>query len=277
MRLLHLNVHPLKSGAVRPVDAASVLPRGLVDDRTWMVVDRDLRVVSAREVPALFTVEADTPATDPTVRAALRLRAPGAPDLHLDAPRGAAVTVHLFSLDLPATPAGAEADAWLRDVLGHDVRLVFCHDPSRRRLQPGFSEPGDHTAFADSFPVTIASLASLRRLDDWMTERALELGEEPPAPLPVERFRPNLVIDGEEPFAEDHWTSLRVGEVRFRVAKPVPRCVMATLDPATLTTSKEPTRTLARHRFVSGKTLFAVHQVPVTSGRIGVGDPVTAS
>lgn len=277
MRLLRLNVHPLKSGAIRAVDAADVLPRGLVDDRSWMVVDRDRRVVSAREVPALFTIEADTPATDPTVPGALRLRAPGAPDLHLEEPHGDPLTVHLFTLDLPATPAGAEADAWLCDVLGHDVRLVFCHDPARRRLQPGFSAPGDHTAFADSFPVTVASLASLRRLDDWVLERALELGEDPPAPMPVERFRANLVVDGEEPFAEDRWRSITVGEVRFRVAKPVPRCVMATLDPATLTTSREPTRTLARHRLVDGKTLFAVHLVPETTGRISVGDEVSAS
>ena len=276
MRLVGLNVHPLKSGAVRPVGAAAVLSRGLSDDRSWMVVDRERRLVSAREVPALFTVEADTPATDPAVPGALRLRAPGAPDLHLDVPHADPVTVHLFSLDLPATPAGAEADAWLREVLGHDVRLVWCHDPARRRLQPGFSAPEDHTAFADSFPVTVASLASLRRLDDWMLERALELGEEPPEPLPVQRFRANLVIDGDEPFAEDHWRELSVGEVRFRVAKPVPRCVMATIDSETLSTSREPTRTLARHRLVDGKTLFAVHLVPATTGRIRVGDEITA-
>jgi uncharacterized protein len=277
VRLLHLNVHPLKSGAIRPVGTATVHPAGLGDDRTWMVVDRDRRLVSAREAPALFTVVADTPATDATVPGALRLRAPGVPDLHLEVPHGAAVTVHLFSLDLPATFAGPAADAWLSDVLDRDVRLVFCHDPTRRRLQPGFSEPGDHAAFPDSFPVTVASLASLRRLDDWVVERALELGEEPPGPLPVERFRANLVVDGDEPFAEDRWRTLTVGEVRFRVAKPVPRCVMATLDPVTLTTAKEPTRTLARHRRVDGQTLFAVHLVPVTSGRVRVGDAVTAT
>ncbi len=93
-----------------------------------------------------------------------------------------------------------------------DVRLVWCHDPSRRHLQPGFSAPEDHTAFADSFPVTIASLASLRQLDDWVVEQALELGEDPPDPLGVDRFRANLVVDGDEPFAEDGWTSVTVGE-----------------------------------------------------------------
>lgn len=276
MRLVRLNVHPLKSGAIRSVGSADVLARGLADDRSWMLVGPDSRLVSAREVPALLRVVADTPATDPTVSAALRLRAAGHRDLAVDLPTGPEVPVHLFSLDLRATPVGPEADAWLREVLGVDVRLVWCHDPTPRRLQPGFSSPGDHTAFADSFPVTVASLASLRRLHDWMRERAREVGEEPPEPLPVERFRANLVVDGDEPFAEDHWGEVRVGEVRFRVAKPVGRCVMATLDPATLRTAKEPTRTLARHRRVDGKTLFAAHLVPLTEGVIRVGDEVTA-
>lgn len=277
MRLLQLNVHPLKSGAIRTIPSTTVQARGLADDRSWMLVDGDGRVVSAREAPRIFTVVADTPSTDPTLSAGLRLRAPGMPGLEVPVPDGEAIDVRLFSLDLRARPAGAEADGWLRTVLGRDdVRLVWCHDPARRRLQPGFSEPGDHTAFADSFPVTIASLASLRRLNDWIVERALELGEEPRDPLPVERFRANLVVDGDEPFAEDHWSSVVVGDVVFRVGKPVPRCVMATIDTATLTTSKEPTRTLARHRLVDGKTLFAVHLVPEGPGRISVGDDVRA-
>ena len=139
MRLVQLNVHPLKSGAIRPLESATVLPGGLADDRTWMVVDPDGRLVSAREVHGLFRVVADTPATDPAVNRALRLRAPGHDDLLLDRPDGAPVPVRLFSLDLEATPAGDAADDWLRSVLGADVRLVWCHDPARRRLQPGFS------------------------------------------------------------------------------------------------------------------------------------------
>lgn len=277
MRLLQLNVHPLKSGAIRPLESAAVHPRGLEDDRSWMLVGPDGRLVSAREAHDLFRIVADTPATDPAVPSALRLRAPGHPDLVVDRPVGAPVPIRLFSLDLQGTPAGPDADEWLRSVLGKDVRLVWCHDPARRRLQPGFASPEDHTAFADSFPVTVASLASLRRLNDWIVERALETGEEPPAPLPIERFRANLVVDGDEPFAEDQWQALTVGGVRFRVAKPVSRCVMTTIDPETLTTAKEPIRTLARHRLVGGKTMFAMHLLPLTTGRISVGDEVCVS
>jgi uncharacterized protein YcbX len=277
VRLVQLNVHPLKSGAIRPLSSASVLARGLEDDRAWMVVDGDGHLVSAREVHGLFRVVADTPATDPSVAGALRLRAEGHPDLLLGHASGAIIPIRLFSLHLHATLAGSEADAWLRTVLGVDVRLVWCHDPAARRLQPGYSAEGDHTSFADSFPVTVATLASLRLLNDWIVERALEQGEEAPDPLPIERFRANLVVDGDEPFEEDRWSTVRVGGVDFRVAKPVGRCVMATLDRTSLTTAKEPTRTLARHRRVDGKTLFAVHLVPVSTGTIGIGDEVTVS
>ena len=277
MRLTHLNVHPLKSAAIRPVPSSSVLPSGLEDDRSWMLVDRESRMVSAREIHQLFTVVADTPATDPTLTHDLRLRAPGHPDLVVAHPDGARLPVHLFSLDLEAVPAGPEADAWLRSVLGHDVRLVWCDDPTRRTLQPGFSEPGDHARFPDSFPVTLASGASLARLNHWIAETAVERGEEVPEPLPMSRFRPNLVVDGEVPFAEDDWAEVRIGGVAFRRGKPVGRCVMTTIDPDTLATAHEPIRTLARHRRVGGKTVFAVHLVPVSSGRIQVGDEVTVS
>ena len=277
MLLGSLHVHPLKSAAVRPVTSAAVLPHGLADDRRWMVVDRDGELVSAREARSLLHVVADTAVTDSAVPAGLRLRSAGHDELLVAVPDGAPVPVRLFSLDLAGVPAGPEADEWLGRVLGREVRLVWCDDPTRRSLQPGYSEPGDHAAFPDSFPVTVAATASLDRLNDWIVEAALERGEEPPEPLPMERFRPNLVVEGAEPFAEDDWEVLTVGEVTFRRGKPVGRCTVTRIHPATLETGPEPIRSLARHRrSTDGKTLFAVHLVPVTIGTVRVGDPVSA-
>ncbi len=276
MHLLGLNIHPLKSGAIREVQSADVLPRGLVDDRSWMLVDGDGRLVSARELHSLFRIVGDTPSTDCTVTAALRLRAPGMEDLLLSVPDGRAVRVRLHSHELMATPGGDRADEWIRRALGRDdLRVMWCHDPSRRPLPADVSETDDHTAFADAFPVTLASHASLARLNEWIALAALARGEEAPTPLPIQRFRPNLVIDGAEPFAEDTWSTVIVGEVTFRVTRTVDRCVMTTIDPATLSTGKEPIRTLARHRLVERKTKFAIHLIPRTSGLVRVGDPVT--
>ncbi len=277
LRITGLNIHPVKSTAIRPVESAEVLARGLADDRSWAVFDGDGVLVSAREVHQLFTVVADTPATDPSMSGGvLRLTAPDLPDLLLDEPTGPLVRARVFSQELQGIPAGAEADAWLRKAVGReDLRLVWCDDPTRRTLNPAHSTAADHTAYADGYPVTLASEASLRQLNDWIVETALERGEEPPGPLPVQRFRPNVVIDGDEPFAEDHWSHVSISGIRFRVAKPAGRCVVTTIDVDTLRTGKEPIRTLARHRRPTKDTLFAVHLIPDGTGTIRVGDEVS--
>jgi uncharacterized protein YcbX len=94
----------------------------------------------------------------------------------------------------------------------------------------------------------------------------------------MERFRPNIVLEGvDAPFVEDTWSTLRIGNVEFRFAEHCDRCVLTTIDPETLAQSKEPLRTLARHRKVGGKTYFGVRVVPLTTGQLRVGDAVTVS
>src|SRR5690606_27859680 len=107
---------------------------------------------------------------------------------------------------------------------------------------------------------------SLRRLDDWIAEGAVARGEEPPGPLDVARFRPNLVIDGTEPFAEDSWTSVRIGEIDFRVTELCDRCATTIWDPDTQEGGKEPLRTLAKYRRWDGNTWFGVRLIPETLG-----------
>jgi uncharacterized protein len=275
IELRSIAIHPVKSTAIRHVASAEVRPWGLAGDRRWMVVDGDSELVTARELHELFTITADTPETDPPAPKALRLSADGHDPLDLAEPDADLVPVKLFDHDLLARPADDEANHWLRTVLGRDdLSLVWCDAPTRRRLNPSYSRPGDHTGFADGYPVTLASLESLGRLNEWIVEDALLRGEEPQPPLPIERFRPNLVVQGAEAFAEDDWTRIRVGEVTFRKAKLVDRCVMTTISLLDLETGKEPIRTLARHRQWDGKTWFAVQLIPETTGSIAVGDPV---
>jgi uncharacterized protein YcbX len=275
MLLSGLAIYPVKSTASRQVNTARVLLGGLESDRSWMVVDGSGAMVTARATHSLFRIVADTPATDPAVKQGLRLRATGMPDLLLDEPSGERVCTWVFGQQQEGIGAGREADEWVRAVLGReDVWLVWCDDPTRRRLDPNHSRPEDFTAFADGYPVTVASLASLRRLNDWIAEGAVDRGEQPPPPLPMQRFRPNLVVDGDEPFAEDDWSSVVIGDVRFRAAKLNARCVMTTLDPDSLETGKEPIRTLAQHRLVDQKALFGVNLIPDNTGQISIGDPV---
>jgi uncharacterized protein YcbX len=271
-----LGLHPVKSTAIRPLTSTRVERAGFADDRRWMVVDAAGELVSARELHQLFTVVADTRVTDPDLGPALRLHAPGVTPLDVDEPDSDLIDVTLFrSKHLQARPATAEVSAWLEAATGRaGLRLVWCDDPTRRALNPEYAEPGDHTGFADGYPVSLASLASLRQLNDWITEGALARGDEPPEALPIQRFRPNVVMDGIEPFEEDTWTRVRIGEVVFRRTKLIDRCVMTTISVADLRTGPEPIRTLAKHRRWDGATWFAVHLVPDNVGRIAIGDPV---
>ncbi|HZB68631.1 MAG TPA: MOSC N-terminal beta barrel domain-containing protein [Ornithinibacter sp.] len=274
IRLSAIHLHPVKSTAVRPVTHADVEPWGLRGDRRWMVVDADGECVTAREERALLAITADTPATDRALPAALRLRTHDHETIELSVPEGEPrpVTVHRRSLE--AVDAPAWASAWMQSVLRRsDLTLVHVH--RGRALNPAHSSPGDATAFADAYPVTLASAASLERLRSWVTETAIERGEEPGSPLAVERFRPNLVVEGDlEPFEEDRWTRVKVGPVTFRVVKPVDRCVLTTVDPVTLDRGPEPIRSLARHRTWDGATWFAVQLVPDVVGTIRLGDDV---
>jgi uncharacterized protein YcbX len=273
-----IGVHPVKSTAIRSVSRAEVRPWGLAGDRRWMVVAGDGTLVSARELHELFTITADTPATQPGASAPLRLSADGVDPIDVAEPVGTPIAVRLHRHELTARPADDAANAWIRDVLRRDdLTLVWCDDPARRPLNPAYGRPGEHTALADGYPVTLASLDSLARLNDWIAEGARERGETSPEPLPIARFRPNLVVEGAAPFAEDHWSRVRIGDVVLRKAKDVDRCVMTTISPTDLGTGKEPIRTLARHRQWDHDTWFGIQLVPETTGVIEVGDVVLVS
>lgn len=171
MQVSGLNIHPVKSTAIRPLDRAWLLPSGLVDDRRWMVVDGDGRMVSARTDRRPFTIVARTRAVD-EIEVDLELTAPDRPRLDLQRPGGVVETYTLHGRAVAGIDGGPEAATWLRAVLGRDdVRLVWCADPTARKLDPDYSQPTDGTAFADGYPVLLTTTASLTQLNDWMIRR----------------------------------------------------------------------------------------------------------
>lgn len=273
-----LGLHPVKSTAIRPVTEAEVRPWGLVGDRRWMVVDETGTLVSARELRGLFRVVAETPETEAGLRVPLRLRSRGFEPIDVLEPDSELIDVRLHGNELSGRPAADEAHRWLRDVTGRpDLRLVWCDDPTRRTFDRPWARPGDHAPYTDSCPLTLASLDSLARLNDWIRDGAVERGEEPPSPLPIERFRANVVVTGAAAFAEDDWERITIGGLGFRKPKRVDRCVMTTISPTDLTSTKEPIRTLARYRLEDQQTWFAIHLIPDGTGRIRVGDEVVVS
>jgi len=274
--LTRVRRYPVKSCRGEDLETAIVDPWGLRGDRRWMVIDRDAVVVTAREVhrmlrvrPELVGWAAEDLGGGPG--SGLRLEAPGAPALFVPTPLEPTGDVQIWKSTVAAASGGPEADAWFSDVLQQDVRLVYLDDPTRRTPNPEFALPGDVVSFADGYPVLLASENSLNVLNDWIAEgpRSDE------GPLDIRRFRPNLVVRGALPFAEDGWTRIRIGEATFRVVKGCDRCVLTTLDPDTGDKQMEPIATLARHRKWDGKTWFAANLVPDTPGAVlRVGDTV---
>ena len=271
-----LTVYPVKSLAGVPVDEAVVETRGLHGDRRWAVVDPEGTKVTAREEHALLGLRAE-----PLDGGGVRLVAPGADALELGPPRGAAPVPVAFSGQDHALPAGADADAWLTARVGRPLRLVWQDDETHRPIRPELGgAPGDRNSLSDAAPLHVTSESSLAQLNDWVVETALERGQEVPNPLGHERFRPNVVVAGAEPFAEDGWSAVRIGEVPFRATMVCDRCVMTTIDRDDLRTGKEPIRTLARHRKWDGATWFGIRLTPVLplapGATIRVGDEVVA-
>lgn len=271
MRLDAITVYPVKSTRGLPREEAVVQPWGLTDDRRWMVIDAEGSLVTARKHPQLLGVVA-TPGQPGTIR----LEGTHAEPLEADArSRRQLVPVRVWRSHLDATDAGPQASAWFAKLLDQDARLVWLDDPTRRSVDPEYGGPDDRVNFADGYPLLATNSASLHQLDVWAAEDAAARDEAVPRPLDMRRFRPSVVVDTDDPFAEDHWRRIRVGTVEFRAVKPCDRCVMTTIDPDTLAKGKEPLRTLARHRRRDSMVLFGINLIPDGTGTIRVGDPVT--
>ncbi|MEU6084470.1 MOSC N-terminal beta barrel domain-containing protein [Streptomyces sp. NPDC047108] len=265
--LSSVNLYPVKSAAGCALSEATVEPWGIAGDRRWLLVEPDGRFVTQREQRRLALVTAT-----PLPGGGIEVAAPGKDPLVVGVPEPVATTVvEVWRDKVEAVPVGADAGAWFSDWLGTEVRLVHLDDPARRRpVDPEFGRPGETVSFADGFPLLVTTTASLNALNSLIAQG--DHADE--GPLPMNRFRPSVVLDGVTPWAEDSWIRLRIGEVPFRVAKPCGRCVITTTDQRTAERGKEPLRTLARHRRFDDKLVFGQNLIPEGTGTIRVGDPV---
>jgi uncharacterized protein YcbX len=266
-----LRIYPVKSAAGLDVPEAVVHPWGLDHDRRWMVVDAAGDTLTAREHRRLLHVIAT-----PRSGGGIALAAPGMESLSVDVPRQPNPVALTISRLASGAAAGVEADDWISRALGHPARLVWLDDPRRRTVGTSHGgRLGDALNLADAGPILLTSTASLDQLNEWLRQTAVEREESRPDPLPMVRFRPNVVVDDVgSAFAEDEWKRLHLGNVEFRFAEHCDRCVLVTIDPETLRSGKEPTRTLARHRQWDHEVYFGIRLVPVTTGVIRLGDRV---
>ncbi len=254
-----LYVYPVKSCGGIQVDAAAVTATGFQWDRRWMVVGEDGRFLSQREHPRLALVRVKL-AED-----GLLLSAPHLSDLHVALERDTQlpVRVTVWGDECDAINEGVTAAAWFADHLGVGARLVRLADDDARPLGGTAAQPGDRVSFADAYPFLLISEASLQQLNNRLN-----------LPVPMDRFRPNIVVDGCKPHDEDSWGSVRIGEVDFAVVKPCSRCVVTTTNQQSGERGREPLQTLATYRLQDGQILFGQNLVHRGVGAVKIGDQV---
>lgn len=233
-QITELNIYPVKSCRGISVRSVSIEAAGFEHDREWMVVRPDGRFVTQRDIPRLALI---VPALKPEF---LVLTAPQRGELHVPLRhKGATVTTQVWGRTCPAIDAGEQAADWFSRFLETPVRLVR-FDPSHRRLSDLEWTAGleAENRFSDGYPILLISEASL-----------VDLNGRLPSPLPMNRFRPNLVLNGLRAYEEDAVHELRDGPVRLRAVKPCTRCKITTTDQETAEiTGSEPLRTLMTYR-----------------------------
>jgi uncharacterized protein YcbX len=274
MRVASIYTYPVKGCRRMDRDTAQVEPWGLEGDRRWLIVDEHGIGLTQRQHRELATMRA---VSRP---GGLRLDAPGLPPLDLAEPTGGeALEVQVFR-GRPLSPvraAGAEADDWLKRLLGRPARLVWLGEPDRN-LVP-WSVPagsGAEVSFADGTPLLLANAASLDTFNGWLRASGSSEG-----PLPIFQFRPNVVVSGAAPWAEGGWVDrwIRIGGAVFRGVGECARCLVSTIDQETGQRGREPLRMLAARRNIGQKLLFGLQMTvraePSRDGRtVSVGDAV---
>lgn len=256
-----LYIYPVKSLGGISLPAASLTDRGFEYDRRWMLVDENNRFLSQREVPLMAC-------------------------LHVELQNGYLVVVNMYKSDFfypvplqplatettmvtvwddecPAQWVSTEADAWFSEQLDISCRLVYMPDSSHRQVDGNYAHNKEITSFSDGYPLLMIGQASLDDLNSRLS-----------APLPMNRFRPNIVFTGGLPFQEDDMKQFSIGDTRFLGVKPCARCVMTTIDQQTAVKAKEPLKTLSTYRMKDNKIYFGQNLLYHGSGTIRVGDAI---
>ena len=253
-----LHIYPVKSLHGVSLPTLRFDPWGGENDRRWLVIDPEGQFITQRTHPAMATIRpTDTPY-------GLILETPAHERLSVSFPHDHPRSVTVWKDTMSALDAGEAAATWLSGIIGLPCRLVHMHRPDIARARI-WNEWAFHNSFSDGFPVLVTSTASLGDLNHRLSH-----------PIPMERFRPNLVIEGAEAWEEDQWVKLHIGELALTLVKPCSRCVMTSVDQDTgeRPDRAEPLRTLATFRRQTDGIMFGQNALIERVGQVSVGDTV---
>ena len=264
LSLTGLYLYPVKSLGGYAVPAADVTPRGLRYDRRWLLVDERNRFMTQRQRPELALL-ALAPVHD-----GFLIHHRQRPELlslfiPFEATPDRTLFVTIWDDTAWAWRGTPEADDWLTEALGLRCRLVYMSDIVRREVEPTLNPEGRLVSFADGYPYLLAGETALADLNTRLAQ-----------PVPMNRFRPNLVFRGGAPYDDDTWEDFQIGDVVFRAVRGCGRCVLTTIDQQTAIKNPvgDPLRTLATYRQTEGSTLFGQNVTGPLAGHLRVGDAV---
>ncbi|PON33694.1 MOSC, N-terminal beta barrel [Parasponia andersonii] len=238
-------IYPIKSCRGISVPQAPLTSTGFRWDRQWLIVNSKGRAYTQRVEPKLALVEIELPKDaflegwEPNRSSYLEIKAPGMDVLKisLSAPKEVAHGVSVWEWSGSALDEGAEASKWFSNYLGKPSRLVRFNAASETRpVDPQYADR-HKVMFADGYPFMILSQGSMDTLNKLLKE-----------PIPVNRFRPNIVVDGCEPFSEDIWMEIRINNVTFEGVKLCSRCKVPSINQETGIAGPEPNETLKKIR-----------------------------
>ena len=267
MRVKSLHIHPVKGMRALDITNGIVESRGFRGDRRWMVVNADGKFLTQRSHPQMATLTAHPTATG------LSISADRFGEVEIPAPDGSERRdVVVWDAAVHAASADAGASAFLSEIMGEPAHLVFMDEKAVRSKTSVWTGAPVPVSFADAFPILVTNAGSLEALN-------LDIVKHGGDAVPMARFRPNIVVDCDEPWAEDHWEQLQIGDVVLDLVKPSDRCIVTTTDQHTgMRMGKEPLASLARiHRSTDPRingVIFGENAVPVSLGAISVGDAV---
>lgn len=258
IRVAGIYYYPVKSCRGISAQTAQVTATGFANDRRLMLVDRDGKFLSQRTHPLMARIK---PKIDDEL---LILSAPGISSVKIRLQTtGKKQYVKIWQDQCVAVDQGEAAADWFSGVLKTPCRLVQIAPRFQRKIEPTYNtNPDSHVGFADAYPFLLISEASLQDLNSRLAK-----------PLPLDRFRANIVVSGCDAYEEDRWKRIKIGPVAFDIVKPCVRCVITTTDQKTAKVGKEPLRTLAKYRNLSGKGVeFGQNMIHNNMGEIRIGD-----
>ena len=258
LKLSSIHIHPVKSLGGFSVPEVRLTDRGLEHDRRWMLVDPEGRFLTQRECPEMACLHCALTASGFRVT---DVRTGASIDLPWELNEGEPVQACVWDDAVDLILAEHAVRRWFSEALQRPLRLAYMPQPTLRLTDPQYATVP--VALSDAFPALIISQASLDDLNTRLSDS-----------VPMERFRPNLVIGGGTAYQEDGWKTVRIGRVRFQLVKPCARCVIPNTDQRTGVRLNEPLRTLASYRAVGHKVLFGMNATYEPAGTLRAGDPV---